>query len=340
MDQSKGLSKRALKRLQKQQQQQQEPGTEPVLANGDKEDEETEENDELFEYLQKRIRNLTKRKQRLDKYQEMADDPQAKGQLNADQLHALNNKESVEAPLKDLTELLALYKSQQAKNEKKARAKQAQHQKEMEKKVQAAKQEGIEVGTDKLNLTIKFLRAASFKRQLINEIPKEESAGFEYLLQLVYNGDETSLKAIESLYNGDDAPVAENTITYAQIKKIAQTPPEKFFEKDEPKQDAEPQQQEQPQQESSLQTISFLQDEVNDDDSSLQQQPTQQQDQDQDQNQDQQQPSQQKDTNAPASKPKKPFYRKNKKKNTNNNPNGNGNGQPQKQKKEPQQATK
>jgi hypothetical protein len=324
-DQSKGLSKRALKRLQKQQQQQQQQqGAEPVLENGDKEEDDEEGNDELFEYLQKRIRNLTKRKQRLDKYQEMADDPQAKGQLNADQLHALNNKESVEAPLKDLTELLALYKSQQAKDEKKARAKQAQHQKEMEKRVQAAKEEGVELGTDKLNLTIKFLRAASFKRQLINEIPKEESAGFEYLLQLVYNGDETSLKAIESLYNGDDIPVAENTITYSQIKKIAQTPPEKFFEKDEPQQNHEPQQQEQPQPESSLQTISFLQDEVNDDESALQQQ-------DQDQ-----QPQQQKDTNTATAKPKKPFYRKNKKKN--NNPNGNG--QPQKQKKEPQQATK
>lgn len=312
-DQSKALSKRALKRLQKQQQQE----DEPVLENGDRDE---DENDELFEYLQKRIRNLSKRKQRLDKYQEMADDPKAKGQLNADQLHALNNKESVEAPLKDLTELLALYKSQQAKNEAKARAKQAQHQKEMDKKVQVARQEGIDLGTDKLSLTIKFLRAASFKRQLINEIPKEESAGFEHLLQLVYNGDETSLNAIESLYNGDDAPVAEDTITYAQIKKIAQTPPEKFFEKEEPQQDQGPQQEQPQDEQSTLQTISFLQDEVNDDETAIQQQD--------------QQP-QQKDTNT--GKPKKPFYRKNKKKN-NNNPNGNA--QPQKQKKEPQQPTK
>lgn len=318
--QSKGLSKRALKRLQKQQQQRQQEEAEPVLENGDKDD----EDDELFEYLQKRIRNLSKRKQRLDKYQEMADDPKAKDQLNADQLHALNNKDTVEAPLKDLTELLALYKSQRAKNAAKARAKQVQHQKEMDKKVQAAKQEGIELGTDKLNLTIKFLRAASFKRQLVNEIPKEESAGFEHLLQLVYNGDETSLKAVESLYNGDDAPVAENTITYAEIKKIAQTPPEKFFEKEEPQQDQEPQP-EQPQEQSTLQTISFLQDEVNDDETAVQEQQDQQ--------------PEQKATNA--GKPKKPFYRKNKKKNNNNNNNNpNGNGQPQKQKKESQQPAK
>lgn len=318
---TRGLSKRALKKLQKEQQEEEEK-----LAESNKEQEESQKDDEYLEYLQKRIRNLTKRKQKLDKTQELADDPTTKGQLNADQLKALENKESVEAPLKDLNELYTLYKSQCKKQEAQIKSIEKSHKKELEEKYKQAKQEGIDSGTEKLSLTIKFLRAASFKRQLTNETPAEESAAFEHLLQLIYNGDETSLNAIESLFNGDDTPVTQNTITYGEIKKIAQTPPEKFFEKDQPAEEESQvnKQQELDQQEqqlsSSLQSISFLQDEVNDDETVEQSaSPT----------------SQPEENGGNEAKPKKnnnkskrPYYRKNRsqKQNKNTNANANGNG--------------
>uniref|UniRef100_A0A060SZZ1 ARAD1C12452p n=1 Tax=Blastobotrys adeninivorans TaxID=409370 RepID=A0A060SZZ1_BLAAD len=260
------LSKRALKRLAKQQKDTAGTSTESVVSSGPSST--VAASDQVIEHIQKRIRNLQKRKQRLDKYQEIADssDPAVAKSLNQDQLAALQNKDSVEAPLKELKEILNVYKEQEAKVAADHQAQQAQQEAAAKEREAKARAEGLAEGIERLSLTVKFLRAASYKRQLIHETPADENAGMEHMLQLVYNGDETALEAIAKLQQALEEPVVENAISYAQIKAIALTPPEKFFEKapesnaDQAQENDASNQQNQP-----VQTISFLQEEVNDD---------------------------------------------------------------------------
>lgn len=260
------LSKRALKRLAKQQKDTAGTSTESVVSSGPSST--VAASDQVVEHIQKRIRNLQKRKQRLDKYQEIADssDPAVAKSLNQDQLAALQNKESVEAPLKELKDILNVYKEQEAKVAADHQAQIAQQEAAAKEREAKARAEGLAEGIERLSLTVKFLRAASYKRQLIHETPADENAGMEHMLQLVYNGDETALEAIAKLQQAVEEPVVENAISYAQIKAIALTPPEKFFEKapeanaDQTQENDASNQQNQP-----VQTISFLQEEVNDD---------------------------------------------------------------------------
>ncbi|CAN6644617.1 hypothetical protein TRVA0_020S02080 [Trichomonascus vanleenenianus] len=216
--------------------------------------------DPVLEYLQKRIRNLQKRKGKLDKYQELLDLGDAKS-LNADQVSALKSREAVDAPLKDLEETLGQYNKHlaAAKQEKEREA--IEQEKEVQKRLEQAKQEGIAIGTEKLSLLVKFLRAASFKRQFSDKVSAEESSGLETLLQVVYGGDEVSLAAIEKLYNGEEEPVTEDSIKYSEIKEIALTPVEKWFGNDEEEEEAEDQKEEESKAVSSGIEISFLQEE-------------------------------------------------------------------------------
>ena len=62
--------------------------------------------DEFADHLQRRIRNLHKRKQRLQRYEQLVANP---NKLNADQRATLAKKESVYAPLRELEELQQVY---------------------------------------------------------------------------------------------------------------------------------------------------------------------------------------------------------------------------------------
>jgi hypothetical protein len=224
------LSKRALKRLAKQQKET------PIVVDTEREASVCSEisnastNDEFLDHVQKRIRNLQKRKQKLDKYQEIADAAdKTVPSLNADQLAALANKDSVEAPLKELNDVLVMYRQQLVIRATQDKVREAEIEALKNAAAESAKQEGLAIGQEKLSLTVKFLRAASFQRQLVAQTPAEENTAVEKLLQIVYTGDASSLEALDKLYEGAHEMVEENTVNYERVKEIALTAPEKFF---------------------------------------------------------------------------------------------------------------
>ena len=212
------LSRRALKRLAKEQKQKQEQPEDnkvkvelpPTRKNHEKKDQfivssinkltiTPPDHDQFVEHIQKRLRNLQKRKQKLDKYQEM--DPT---QLNEDQLTAIRNKQSVETPLKDLNELLEQYQIQLTENENRFKQLQQEINQDFKKLLDQQISQEQAKATEKLSLTIKFLRAASFKRQLVNDIPVEESSGLEQLLHVIYGGDDEALERLDLLYKASE----------------------------------------------------------------------------------------------------------------------------------------
>lgn len=216
----------------------------------------------LLDHIQKRIRNLQKRKQKLDKYAETAQTVEGRASLNADQLLALNNRESVEGPLKELADIASLYKEENIKREKQFEKEKAALIEQAKQDAQKMKQVGIDLGTEKLKLTVKFLRAASIMRQLTQYTPQDESLGLEKLLTALYAGEESSVECLDKLFEGVKEPVDVGLTTYARIKEISETPVERLYtmhqEPDKKDQENDPAPKKMPQ-------ISFLQEEDEDD---------------------------------------------------------------------------
>ncbi|KAK9454298.1 hypothetical protein V1511DRAFT_501603 [Dipodascopsis uninucleata] len=159
---------------------------------------------EFESVIQKRIRNLQKRKQKLDKYEEQAATPDA-AKLNADQLAALKVKDQVIYPLKELEELLKVYKTA-AEDQAKERAKEeAKMAKDYQEAITTARDEAINAAKDTIRVLVKFLHVASWKRQIPSEEgSKLENAAFESLLNLIYGGDDNSVDAVEKLGSGSE----------------------------------------------------------------------------------------------------------------------------------------
>lgn len=180
--------------------------------------------DPVTEFLSKRIRNLQKRKMRIDKIAEIPDTQK----LNADQQAALSNRDYVEGLLKELTETLQLHKAQQDQAKAKAQTSKTALEEGIKAALVEAKDLGVAYGEDKIYTLIKFLRAASIKRQLAAQdfSVTPQSAGFEALLQLVYNGNEASLASVTSLYDGSLKLVAEDTVSYKTIRDVSRLPEE------------------------------------------------------------------------------------------------------------------
>lgn len=213
------LSKRALKRNAKK-----EPT--PVVETVS---ETPEPSDKLIEFVQKRLRNLQKRKAKLDKYQTIAES--GENTLNADQLAALADRESVEAPLKELGEVLSLYKEQLTQQETQIRQQKADYEAQLTKQTEEAKQAATDEARKSIELILGFLRAASIKRAInasvaagsteLSPVPAEETTALESLLQKLYAADDDSLKSVDLLVSGADVAVEENAATYKLIKSIS-----------------------------------------------------------------------------------------------------------------------
>lgn len=178
--------------------------------------------DPVAEFLGKRIRNLQKRKLRIDKIAEIAETQK----LNADQIAALENRDYVEGLLKELTEALEVNKNERQKVKEAEAAKNAALISSFKEVLVQAKELGINQGQEKISTLLKFLRAASIKRQQasLDLSVTPQSAGFEALLQLVYNGDDSSLVAVNNLCDGVDELVAEDTVSYKAILDISRLP--------------------------------------------------------------------------------------------------------------------
>ncbi|KAK7203603.1 hypothetical protein BZA70DRAFT_69568 [Myxozyma melibiosi] len=196
---------------------------EPVVLSED------ELKNPYIETVQKRVRNLQKRKLKLDKYEEQAATPDAL-KLNADQLLALKQKDQVIFPLKELDDLTKSFKifDDEAKTSKLAAA--HARKSEIASAVAQAKQAAKAEERERIRVLVKFLHAASWKRQFPSKdsSPAELSA-FENLLALIYAGDEAAVDAVEKLAGGADELVAageevataENSLTFAQVKQLS-----------------------------------------------------------------------------------------------------------------------
>lgn len=178
--------------------------------------------DPVAEFLGKRIRNLQKRKLRIDKISEIAETQK----LNADQIAALENRDYVEGLLKELTEALEVNKNERQKIKEAETAKYAALINSFSELLVQAKELGVSQGQEKISTLLKFLRAASIKRQQasLDLSVTPQSAGFEALLQLVYNGDDSSLAAVNNLFDGVDELVAEDTVSYKAILDVSRLP--------------------------------------------------------------------------------------------------------------------
>ncbi|KAK9470597.1 uncharacterized protein V1510DRAFT_408310 [Dipodascopsis tothii] len=190
-----------------------------------------ESKNSYIELVQKRIRNLQKRKQKLDKYEQQAASPEAE-RLNADQLAALKAKDQVDYPLKELDELAKAFRGFEAE-EKKAAAAAARAAAatakttaaDADRRVAAARLEGFQEGIDRVRILVKFLHVASWKRQnggSTDPVVLAENAAFETLLGLVYMGDETSVEAVEKLATGSDEAVDPSAAIATPFTRIQQ----------------------------------------------------------------------------------------------------------------------
>ncbi|KAK9467207.1 hypothetical protein V1512DRAFT_262200 [Lipomyces arxii] len=185
-----------------------------------------------LETMQKRIRNLQKRKQRLDKYGEQAATPGA-ASLNQDQIAALKSKDQVIYPLKELEDLTKSFKAIDEEVQVQRIKEAKNHVLEIQAAATQAKKEAENEAHEKMKTLVKFLHVASWKRQFgSNASSQDENKAFENLLSLIYLGDESAVEAAEKLSSGVDEPVdAETSFTYSKIKKLSHELLEELYAK-------------------------------------------------------------------------------------------------------------
>lgn len=167
--------------------------------------------DDFGEHLQKRVRNLQKRKQRLDRYAELPGD-----QLNEDQVAALSHKDSVEAPLKELQDLVSAYHSS-------AEQRAAEIEKEIKKTRAEAQEFGRREGQKALGVVLRFLHVAAVKHQTPG-VPSEELFAIAKLLEELYCGTDDALVYAEKLLAGSADPVVEGW-PYLKLRDLSLSPP-------------------------------------------------------------------------------------------------------------------
>ncbi|KAK9366143.1 hypothetical protein V1509DRAFT_569440 [Lipomyces kononenkoae] len=178
------------------------------------------------EIVQKRIRNLQKRKQRLDKYEEQAATPDA-AKLNQDQLAALKSKDQVIYPLKELEDLTKSFKILDDEQKKQKLHDSKSHTAEILAAAYQARQEALSEARERINVLVKFLHVASWKRQFASTASSEaESTAFESLLSLIYAGDDAAVEAVYKLSDGadelvDEEATAQSGLTFEKVKQLS-----------------------------------------------------------------------------------------------------------------------
>lgn len=183
----------------------------------------TSPGDPITELLNRRLRTVQKRKLRIDKISQAALSGKT---LNADQEASLKDKSYVEGMLKELTDAWDANNLRLEQQRVAAEKEKAAQKEQIKDLIIAAKDLGIQQGDDKIFTLIRFLRTASIKRQLAaqNLSVTPQSAGFEALLQQVYNGDESSIEAVTKLYAGAEDLVAEDTVSFKVVRDISRLP--------------------------------------------------------------------------------------------------------------------
>ncbi|EPX72921.1 uncharacterized protein SOCG_00683 [Schizosaccharomyces octosporus yFS286] len=170
----------------------------------------------IVEHLSKRIRNFSKKKQKIIKLEEQASkDPES---LNSDQKNAIRSKDAVLTTLHELEELLGQINSSRSRDEKKKRYEASVQREKEQKQLEAKYQEGYKSAEKQVSVLVRFLRFASYN--CVN--PSEDQAfntAVEKLLINVYEGSEKSVKAVASLNSSSEEHIDETEVSYKLISE-------------------------------------------------------------------------------------------------------------------------
>lgn len=132
-------------------------------------------------------------------------------------------------PLKEFEELAKSFKTFDSELKK-------QQYIETKSKIETAREEGFQRGLEHVRTLVKFLYAASWRRQNNSStegIEALENAAFETLLGMVYIGDEVAVEAVKKLASGSLESVEkseEGAISYAKIKELSSCLDNMYFE--------------------------------------------------------------------------------------------------------------
>lgn len=177
------------------------------------------------EPIQKRIRVLLKKKTKIDKLEELVQDPEEAKKLNEDQREILKRKDQVLAPLKELQQLSEQLQELEVEEVRFRHSSETARSSEQARALAEAKKQGREEGRQVLSTLVSFLHHASVLRENPSSDTQLNEAS-ERLLTLVYTAGETSVEAAERLAQESEELVDGTEVSYKQVADALKPQPE------------------------------------------------------------------------------------------------------------------
>ncbi|CAG8552240.1 11374_t:CDS:2, partial [Acaulospora morrowiae] len=188
-----------------------------------------------IEVINKRIRTLKKKLNKIEKVEEVIrNNPEARSQLNPDQIQSLERKSEVTSTLKELEEIVKQFEKEDIKSQK------AQQQ-EREQAISSAVGEVKAVHSQYIISLVKFFRLVQLHKSGATRLNEVESESLETLQTSFFNiaesskdeqvGEQRTLEILEhlkKLHLGDEKNISKSNgseITYLHIRSLIQCPP-------------------------------------------------------------------------------------------------------------------
>ncbi|BFZ60986.1 hypothetical protein YB2330_002043 [Saitoella coloradoensis] len=169
------------------------------------------------EAVQKRIRVLRKKQERIEKYEQQK--AEGKVALNADQIALINSKEAVTTALTELSSLIEPFTNFTKESQSTNRDRLRSLQRAAANAVVKAREQGREEGRKDVLVLVRFLRTASYVRVNPRGSDAENDAS-EAVLGMVYEGNEESCEIVRKIASESTETIPESSVTYAQLKAI------------------------------------------------------------------------------------------------------------------------
>ncbi|ODQ53146.1 hypothetical protein SAICODRAFT_25242 [Saitoella complicata NRRL Y-17804] len=169
------------------------------------------------EAVQKRIRVLRKKQERIEKYEQQK--AEGKVALNADQIALINSKEAVTTALAELSSLIEPFTTFTKESQSTNRDRLRSVQRAVANAVVKAREQGREEGRKDVLVLVRFLRTASYVRVNPRGSDAENDAS-EAVLGMVYEGNEESCEIVRKIASESTEAIPESSVTYAQLKAI------------------------------------------------------------------------------------------------------------------------
>lgn len=175
-----------------------------------------------LEAISKRVKQLQKKRARVEGYEEQQRNPDLAKTLNADQLALIRGKEAqILGPLRELEDLAktqAVISLEQAKHQQLESARQ---ETEWAEKTATAKEEGRQEARQTTNALVKFLRQAGINRQTPSGVAHEDAA-LESMLVILFEGDTQAVEAAEKMaVKSEEIVPNTESVTFARIRQLA-----------------------------------------------------------------------------------------------------------------------